>query len=196
MEIGFRPLPPFDASRGPTRSNTKAGIDHGRHSVAMNSIGDVAPAFLEMAHRIVWATAATVDTDNRPWTRVLHPLWTWDGDELTGIVATSPLSPKRKHLDAHPYVALTYWQANHDTCSAQCHASWDLTEEGRASGWEALATAPQPVGYNPALIPGWDEPASPGFGILRLKPWRLHVMPGTVMLAGRGKVLRWREATS
>lgn len=38
---------------------------------------DVAPAFRDMAHAIVWASVATVDADGRPRTRILHPLWTW-----------------------------------------------------------------------------------------------------------------------
>ncbi|HVM09118.1 MAG TPA: pyridoxamine 5'-phosphate oxidase family protein [Acidimicrobiales bacterium] len=157
----------------------------------MNSLEQTAAAFVEMAHRIVWAPAATVDADNRPWTRVLHPLWTWDGAELTGIVATSPLSLKRRHIDAHPYVSFTYWQANHDTCTARCDVEWDLSDEGRTAGWEAFASAPAPVGYDPSIIPGWDSPTSPGFGILKLRPRWLHVMPGTVMLAGQGEALHW-----
>lgn len=158
----------------------------------MSPLTQVAPAFVEMAHRIVWASGATVDRHGRPWTRVLHPLWTWDGDALTGIVATSPLSPKRAHLDAHPHIAFTYWHPDHDTCSAYCDAEWDLSDEGRAASWEAFASAPAPVGYDPSIIPAWESPASPEFGILRLRPWRLHVMPASVMLEGKGEVLTWR----
>jgi hypothetical protein len=159
----------------------------------MSSLSDIAPAFVEMAHRIVWAPAATVDAEGRPWSRVLHPLWTWDGDALTGIVATSPLSPKRAHLAAHPFVSFTYWSPDHDTCTAQCHAEWDLSPEGRAAGWRALRDAPAPVGYDPSIIPGWDAPDAPAFAILRLRPWRLHLMPGSVLLKGEGEVLTWQD---
>ena len=38
----------------------------------------VAPAFVELAHRIVWGTVATVDPEGRPRTRILHPIWEWD----------------------------------------------------------------------------------------------------------------------
>lgn len=51
-----------------------------------------------------------------------------------------------------------------------CHASWDLGDAGRRAGWQALATAPPPVGYDPSLIPGWDDPTADTFGILRLAP--------------------------
>ncbi|GAA0941747.1 hypothetical protein GCM10009559_37440 [Pseudonocardia zijingensis] len=57
------------------------------------SLSDTAPAFVEIAHRIVWATVATVDAQGRPWTRVLHPVWEWDGERLTGWVA--PARPRR-----------------------------------------------------------------------------------------------------
>ena len=33
---------------------------------------------------------------------------------------------------------------------------------------------------------------SPGFGILRLMPHHLRVMPGSVLLAGAGDILTWR----
>jgi hypothetical protein len=124
---------------------------------------------------------------------VLHPLWTWDGGELTGIVATSPLSPKAEHLAAHPHISFTYWHPDQDTCSAQCEAAWDPSPEGRAAGWQALATAPAPVGYDPAIIPGWDDPVSPGFGILRLRPWRIHVQPASVLAGQGGDVHTWRR---
>jgi hypothetical protein len=158
----------------------------------MTALERVAPAFVEMAHRIVWATGATVDAGGRPWSRVLHPLWTWDGTTLTGIIATSPESPKRAHLDAHPSISLTYWHPSHDTCTAQCDTAWDLSPEGRAAGWQALESAPEPVGDDPSIIPGWEDAGSPTFGILRLRPWRLHVMPGSLMLSGQGEQLHWR----
>lgn len=157
----------------------------------MTSLEEIAPAFVEMAHRIVWASAATVDRQNRPWSRVLHPLWTWDGSALTGIVATQPTVLKRSHLDHSAFMSFTYWIPSHDTCTAQCAVEWDLSDEGRRAGWDALATAPAPVGYDPSIIPGWTEPTADGFAILRLTPWRLHVMAGTVMLEGKGAPMSW-----
>ena len=68
----------------------------------MNDLATVAPAFVEMAHRIVWCTGATTGLDGRPRSRVLHPLWEWDGARLTGWIATSPLSPKAPELAAVP----------------------------------------------------------------------------------------------
>ncbi|MFZ6005432.1 MAG: pyridoxamine 5'-phosphate oxidase family protein [Actinomycetota bacterium] len=158
----------------------------------MTSLDSIAPAFVEMAHRIVWCVAATTDADGLPRTRVLHPVWEWDGASLNGWIATSPLSPKAADLAATPRISLTYWAADHDTCGADCDAVFETSEGELRAGWDRFANAPAPVGYDPSIIPGWDSPTSPGFGILRLTPRRLRVMPGSVLLAGVGDVLTWR----
>lgn len=157
----------------------------------MSELTTVAPAFVEMAHRIVWCTVATVDPQGRPRTRVLHPIWEWDSAALTGWIATDPTSLKRRHLDANPVVSLTYWTANHDTCSAECTTSWELDPESKAAGWRRFAEGPAPVGYDPRLIPGWTDSGVDNFGILRLEPFRLRLMPGSLMLAGQGELLTW-----
>lgn len=154
----------------------------------------VAPAFVEMAHRIVWATVATVDTAGRPATRILHPVWEWDGAKLTGWIATSPLSLKAKHLAAGPSMSLTYWTPNHDTCTANCTVAWELSDGDREAGWNRFVDAPAPVGYDPKIVPGWDTPHSPAFGILRVEPTWLRVMDGSRMLAGEGRLLYWKLA--
>lgn len=160
----------------------------------MTALDEIAPAFLEMAHRIVWCSVATVDADGTPTTRVLHPIWEWDGSALTGWIATSPLSPKAADLAAHPSVALTYWDPSHDTCSATCATTWELDDESRQRGWDRFLQGPAPVGYDPAIIPQWTSPAAEGFGILRLEPQALRLMDGSMMLAGSGRALSWRGA--
>ena len=54
----------------------------------MTAFNEIAPAFVEMAHNIVWCTTATVDAKRRPRSRVLHPLWQWEGETLTRWIAT------------------------------------------------------------------------------------------------------------
>jgi hypothetical protein len=161
----------------------------------MADLATVAPAFVKMAHRIVWASVATVDRQGRPRSRILHPVWEWDGKALTGWVGTSPTPAKRAHLDRSPYMSVNYWAPNHDTCVAECRAEWILDDDGRLAVWERLRTAPEPVGYDPAAIPPWaDGPTGPAFAGLRLAPWRLRVMPGAVMMEGRGELLlAWQE---
>ena len=158
----------------------------------MTDLASVAPAFVEMAHRIVWCTVATTSADGTPRTRILHPIWEWDGTHLSGWIATSPLSPKAADLAVQSTISLTYWDPTHDTCTADCDTAWETSDEERTAGWDRFANGPAPVGYDPAIIPGWDDPSSPGFGILRLMPHRLRVMPGSVLLSAAGHILTWR----
>ena len=156
------------------------------------SLERVAPAFVETAHRIVWCTVATTGLDGRPNTRILHPIWEWDGEALTGWIATSPLSPKAKDLAEQPDISLTYWDPTHDTATAGCTTSWDDTPELRQAGWDRFVNGPAPVGYDPSIIPFWPDPQVEAFGILRLAPTSLRVMPGTVMLKDEGELLTWK----
>ena len=157
----------------------------------MSALSEVAPSFVEMAHRIVWCSVASVDPDGRPWSRVLHTFWEYNGDALVGWIATGPTPLKRSHLAASPFVSCSYWEPSHDTCSAECHAEW-VAPAQRAAVWDKFVNAPAPVGYDPAMVPNWkDGPGSDAFGALRLDPWRLRVFPGTVLLSGQGEVLTW-----
>ena len=162
---------------------------------ASTDLASVAPAFIEMAHRIVWCSVATIDPAGRPRSRVLHPFWQFDGEHVTGWIATGPQSPKAAHLDAHPLVSITYWAPSQDTCTAECRVEWAADMDTRTMVWELFEHGPAPVGYNPAMIPGWTDPAAPSFGVLRLTPWRLRVMPGSVLMTGGkvGTTLVWQE---
>jgi hypothetical protein len=158
----------------------------------MDPLADVAPAFVEMAHRIVWCTVATTGADGRPHTRILHPIWEWDGTALTGWIATSPNSPKARDLAAVPAVSLTYWAPTQDTCTAECDAVFEDGPAERQAGWDRFANGPSPVGYDPSIIPQWTDPQAAEFGILRLTPRVLRLMDGSVMLQRSGRVLSWK----
>jgi hypothetical protein len=161
----------------------------------MNELSETAPAFVEMAHRIVWASAATVDQRGRPRSRILHPIWQWDGVSLVGWIGTSPTPTKRAHLNASPYVSLNYWSSSHDTCAAECRAEWAFDDETRTMVWNLFLNTPEPLGYNPRIIPQWESPTCAAFAVIRVEPWRLRVFPGSVLLGKVGKVLVWRANT-
>ena len=161
----------------------------------MDDLDAVAPAFVEMAHRIVWCSVATVAPDGRPWTRVLHPYWEWDGAELVGWIATSPTPLKLRHLAASPFVSCSYWEPAHDTCSAECRAEWVEPDE-RARVWQSVRRRTRARRLRPddrARVEGRAR-APTAFAALRLRPWRLRVMPGSAMLDGQGRVLTWSAA--
>jgi len=45
------------------------------------------------------------------------------------------------------------------------------------------------------MIPAWENAESPRFAALKLDPWRLRVMPGSVMIEGKVDLLRtWQES--
>ncbi len=159
----------------------------------MSPLSEVAPAFVTMAHRIVWCTVATVERSGRPRTRVLHPIWEWDGERLTGWIATSPRSPKADDLAHRPWVSCTYWDATHDTCTADGETDWLTDPADRRAGWDRFLEGPPPVGYDPSIVPGWTDPDAESFGVLRLTPTRLRVMPGSLMTAGQGRLLTWHD---
>jgi hypothetical protein len=160
----------------------------------MTDLARVAPEFVNMAHGIVWSTAATVDAHGRPRSRVLHPFWVWDGTDLVGWIATSPTPTKRAHLAASPFMSIGYWAPNQDTCTAECRAELVFDDETRRTVWDLFEHGPEPVGYDPRIVPPWSGgPTSDAFAAIRLEPWRLRVMPGTMMLGGSGELLTWSE---
>jgi hypothetical protein len=162
-------------------------------SISMSDLSEIAPAFLEMAHRIVWCSAATVDAHGRSRSRILHPLWQWDGSLLVGWIATSPTQTKRAHLTASPYMSLNYWSPSQDTCVAECRAQWAFDNDTRTMVWNLFLNAPEPVGYNPKIVPAWESATCDAFAVLRVEPWRLRVFPGSVLLGQGGTVLKWRK---
>ena len=157
----------------------------------MTSLADIAPAFIETAHRIVWATVATVDTEGRPRSRVLHPIWEFDGEELVGWIGTGPTPVKVAHLEQTPFVSVNYWDAEQDIATAECRAGILTDDETCTRVWDLLKHGPEPVGYDPTMIPAWNEPTDEAFAAMRLDPWRLRVFPGSMLLDGTGDILDW-----
>lgn len=162
------------------------------------TLATVAPAFVEMANRMVYCTLATVDRRGRPRSRMVHAMWEWDGTSLVGWVGSLVTPMKRAHLDRNPYVSCNFWDGveAYDTCTAECRAELLLDARGRREGWERFKSTPPPLGYDPATIPQWAAgPDSPAWGVLRLRPWHLRVFPGEFARSGgtRRQILTWQE---
>src|SRR4029453_2482103 len=145
--------------------------------------GTDATSFSDIQHelesrvlRIVSCTVATVDTKGRPRVRILHPVW----EGPIAYICTGRHSPKEKHLAKNPFVALSYWDPQHQQVYAECRCQWvdDVAEKTRI--WELFKSHPQPYGYYPAMF-GNAGPASDDFGVMRCDPWRitLHSMSWT-----------------
>jgi hypothetical protein len=165
----------------------------------MSTLSDVVPVFMEIAHRVVWCSVASVDRQQRPRSRVLHPYWEWDGQRLVGWIATMPTPLKRAHLDQSAYVSCSYWAPTHDAAVAECSAELVYQDDVRTRIWNLFKDTPPPLGYDPGAIhvPGWDTPTSPAFAVLRLEPWRLKALPAEVFFkGGSGGALVWRGGQS
>ena len=159
----------------------------------MATLAEIAPGFVEMAHQIVWCTVATVDAKNRPRSRILHPIWEWDGENLVGWIATGKTPVKAAHIAISPNVSCNYWAPTQDTCLAECAANWVEDQALKNRIWDLFANGPAPVGYDPAMIPGWENASSPGFDPLRLDPWRIRVMPGSARMDGSFAGEVWQQ---
>jgi len=128
-----------------------------------------------IVERIIWCTATTVGPDNAPRSRLMHPVWWWDGDIPSALVTARPTALKKRHLAAHPVVSCFYWDPAHDTVAIDAAAEW-LTPDARAMAWEQIRSVDAPVGFDPALI--WpDGPASDDCAIIGLAAHRIVVTP-------------------
>jgi general stress protein 26 len=137
------------------------------------NFSEIAADFLAAAHTQVWCSVATVDTQNRPRSRVLHPIWENSADHTIGWVATGRTSPKAKHLEHNPYLSLCYMQNPLKPTYIDCLSEWvdDAGEKQRI--WDLLRNAPEPLGYDPA--PFFNAVDNPFYGVLKLTPWRIEL---------------------
>lgn len=129
----------------------------------------IAEEFHARVNKIVWCTVATVDRQSRPRSRILHPIW--EGQK--GWIATGRLSFKAKHLEANPYVSLSYWDPDHKLIYADCEASWAGDQETKERIWDLYKSTPPPLGYDLSMF--WSGPDDENYGVLALEPWRIEL---------------------
>lgn len=136
----------------------------------VDDFSEIESEFLSRVARIVWCTVATVDSQGRPRSRILHPIW----EGPVGWIATGPASFKARHLAANPYVSLSYWDQEHQQIYADCKTSWVDDADTRTRIWNLFKSTTPPLGYDPSTI--WSKgPDDPSFGVLRLEPWRVEI---------------------
>lgn len=131
---------------------------------------EIEAEFIQRVHSIVWCNVATIDTRNRPRSRVLHPLW----EGAVGWITTHRSSHKASHLAHNPYVSLAYIGDINKPVYADCVAEWvdDLDEKRRV--WDLYKNTPPPLGYDPGVEFG--SPEHEDFGLLKLTPWRIDLV--------------------
>jgi hypothetical protein len=131
----------------------------------------IAPEFLERANRLVWCSAATVDGQGRPRSRILHPIWEND----VAWITTDPNSFKRRHLGRNPYISLAYVDVA-KPAYADCRVEWVEDPAEKQHVWDLCLRTPEPLGFDPATIYNPVDGSTTGrldFGVLKLTPYRI-----------------------
>lgn len=137
------------------------------------SFDEIAALFIEQVHTVVWCNAATVDEQERPRSRVLHPIWEVENGRPVGWIITGRQTLKSRHLEKRPFLSLAYVANPLAPIYVDCHVSWADDQATKDRIWELFKAAPPPLGYDPA--PFFGSKDSPGCGILHLSPWRVEL---------------------
>lgn len=134
---------------------------------------NIAEDFLASVHSQVWCNVATVDTQNHPRSRVLHPIWENRADGTTGWIVTGRSGVKAKHLAHNPYTSLCYMKDPLKPVYVDCLAEWVDDRDEKQRILNLFISTPPPLGYDPAKF-SWsvDNPAS---GLLKLMPLRIEL---------------------
>ncbi|MCB1693274.1 MAG: pyridoxamine 5'-phosphate oxidase family protein [Pseudomonadales bacterium] len=141
--------------------------------------------FHDRVSRIVWCTFTTIDRQDRPRSRILHPIW--EGHH--GWIATGRHSHKSKHIERNPFVSLTYWDAAQEQVYADCKATWADDKETKDRVWALYESTPPPLGYD--LTAFWPNGSGdPEFGVISLEPWRIELSS----LADLANPRIWRQS--
>src|SRR5687768_12063254 len=116
-----------------------------RTAMQITNFSEIESEFIQRVHTMVWCSVATIDSQQRPRSRILHPIW----EGATGWILTHPTSHKARHLARSSYVSLAYITDVMKPVYADCRAAWidDLDQKKRV--WELFKTAPEPLGYDP-----------------------------------------------
>jgi len=133
------------------------------------SFEELESEFISRVHTMVWCSAATIDTKDRPRSRILHPIW----ESGTGWVGSRPQSLKAKHLARNPHMSLAYIADVAKPVYADCIAEWENDLSVKQHVWDLFKSAPEPLGFDYGRV--FKDAADPGFGVLKLSPWRIEL---------------------
>lgn len=144
---------------------------------------EIEQRFTERVHQAVWCTLATVDTEGRPRTRIVHTIW----EGATGYAVTRRGSPKLRDIAANPHVSLAYTTDIGRPVYAECRAVGTDDGDSRRHVWDLFGSAPAPLGYDVSTI--FKSADDPEYIVLRFDAERIAVEDAT----GQGeRRLVWR----
>src|SRR5262245_39399477 len=103
----------------------------------VSSFAEIESEFIERAHRMVWCAMATIDTGNRPRTRIMHPIW----EGANGWASSRVSSLKGRHIAKNPNVSLAYISEIVTPVYADCTVEWEHDLERKHKVWEMFKSA-------------------------------------------------------
>ncbi|NIH86384.1 pyridoxamine 5'-phosphate oxidase family protein [Amycolatopsis granulosa] len=146
-------------------------------SRAVQSFTEIEAEFNAYVGAIGYATMVTVDSRNRPRTRILIPVWENVDGRPRGWLATFPTPVKTAHLARNPHTSFSYWKPGNDSVAVEAVATTVDELEVRSYVWRLYRrTSPRGAGYDLGAF--WQSPSDPKLHVLRLEPWRIQVIRG------------------
>jgi general stress protein 26 len=139
----------------------------------VSNVADIWPEFMARLQQAIYCNMATIDQQDRPRSRMMHPIWELAANNPTGWVISWPQTHKAKHLARNPYVSLAYIHDKTKPVYVDCHAEWvtDVDEQGRI--WELHKQIPPPLGFDPE--PHFGSITHQHYGLLKFTPWRIEL---------------------
>src|SRR5437016_6002657 len=136
----------------------------------VTTFSDMEAEFIQRVHSMVWCNAATIDSQQRPRSRILHPIW----EGSMGWITTHRNSYKSKNLSHNPYVSLAYITDVMKPVYVDCTVAWTDELDQKRRVWDLFKNAPLPLGFDPAQ--DFISPDHENFGLLKLTPWRIAIV--------------------
>jgi len=130
---------------------------------------DLQVEFMARVSQAVYCTLATVDRQNRPRSRVMHPVW----DGPLGWIISWPGSHKAKHLLLNPAVSLAYIADINKPVYVDGIAEWIDAVDEKQRIWKLHQDTPATLGFDPQ--PHYGSIDNPYYGLLRITPWRIEL---------------------
>jgi len=130
---------------------------------------DMQTEFLARVSQVVYCTMATIDRQNRPRSRVIHPIW----EGPIGWLISWPASHKAKHLARNPAVSLAYIPDKAKPVYVDGATEWVDSVEEQQRIWDLHRTTPAPLGFDPQ--PHYGTINHQYYGILKITPWRIEL---------------------
>jgi len=131
----------------------------------VSTFAEIEDEFLARVRTMVYCRAATIDVDQRPRSRVLHPVW----EDRTGWVTTGPKTAKAAQLALNPFMSLAFIADPFKPVYVECLATWQNDPDTRLRIWDLYKK------FDVDLSISWGDVESSIYAVLRLEPWRIEL---------------------